>query len=458
MAKKITRKNVVLKKLTLGFEVEFFILNKADGTIAAGADDILKKIASTSHQKAQHNIVAESSKNLIEVGSYPDIDGASVMTNLIEALKQLLYAADELGYAVLPLGAYPGRYTPAMRSDASYWAQQKLLGKTRFQISGRCAGFHCHHSLPWGVFDRKKLMVKETANPKNMEALVSEYNLLIALDPVLTTLMQSSPFYQGRHIAKDSRMVLYRGDGQFGLPVRGLYSELPHFGALPSYEHSGADIIRSIENRYIDFFVAMTNAGVSNRRMPRYNSILNTNWTPVRINAHGTLEQRGMDMNHLPILLSASVLLWRTFHHVQQKGYKVVPHDLAKKEPFKLADKTIYVPPDTHVRGHLQRLSALEGLANDEVHEYCKRVLALVKQLDGDKVSWLLKPLETMLEERQTTSDKILAQAKALGHKNLKKSLPQGVAAEIAKTHSKQMFEDIVLMQEMIQANRTPTP
>lgn len=450
---KSATKTTPSKRFTTGFEVEFFITNKKDGTIAQGADDILKKVSETSPQKDAHNIVTESSKNLIEVGSYPDVDGANVMTNLIEALKQLLYAADELGYAIFPLGTYPGKFTPTMRPGARYKVQEKLHGKTRFQISGRCAGYHCHHSLPWGVFDSKKLMLKELGNSKNMETLLSEYNLLIALDPVLTTFMQSSPFYQGKHIAKDSRMVMYRGGEPFGLAGKGLYSHLPRFGALPAYEHSGTDIIRSIENRYMEFFAEMTATGIASKDMPKYPSILNTNWTPVKVNAHGTIEQRGMDMNHLTVVLSVSVLLWRMLHHVQQGSYKVVPHDLAKNEPFKLDGQTIYIPPDSHVREKLQRLSATEGLANDEVYTYCKRVVALVKSLDGEKVSWLLKPLETMLEERQTTSDKVLAQAKALGHKDLKKTLPQGIAAEIAKTHSKQVFEDIILMQKMIQAN-----
>ncbi len=451
MAKKKTaaKKAPTQKKATVGFEVEFFIIDKKTGEIAHGADEIVKR-ASESSQRESKNIVTESSKNLIEVGSYPDIDGANTMTNLMEGLKLLLYVADELGYAIYPLGTYPGKFTPSMREEAHYKSQQKLYGATRFQISGRCAGYHCHTSLPWGVFDAKTLMIKDLTNSKNQEALVHSYNMLIALDPVLTTFMQSSPFYQGKHVAKDSRMVVYRGGDEFKLGFEGLYTNFPRFGALPSYVHSGTDIINAIKARYKDRITAMLEAGIPDKDIPRYKSILTTNWTPVKINPHGTFEQRGMDMNHLPLVLSVSVLIWRVLHHIQDGFLKVVPRDSAKTEPFKLEKGTIYIAPDTHVRQHLQRLSATEGLTNDEVHNYCKRLVGLVKELDGKKVEWLLKPLEQMLESRQTTADKVLSQAKELGYKDLKKQLPQKIAREIALTHSKQMFEDLVLLQKMI--------
>ena len=448
--KKSQKKTPVRKRFTTGFEVEFFIIDKKTGTIAHGADDIIKKVAEKSKGKA-HNIVKESARNLIEVGSYPDTDGANTMANLIEGIRLLVSAADELGYAIFPLGTYPGKFTPSIRIDPRYKNQQKLHGKSRFQISGRCAGYHCHHSLPWGIFDSKTLKLKPRGNSKNMDIVVSAYNLLIALDPALATFMQSSPFYQGKHVAKDSRIVVYRGGEPFGLRTTGLYTNFPRFGALPPYEHSGTDLIHGIEERYKDRMAAMAEAGIPEKEMPKYRSVLTTNWTPVKVNAHGTLEQRGMDMNHLPLVLSVSVLLWRILYYVQEKQYKVVPHYLAKTEPFKLEKDTIYIAPDTHVRGHLQKLSALKGLESDEIYNYCKRLVALVRQLDGNKVEWLLKPLETMLETRQTTSDKIIAQARSLGHKDLKKPLPQSIASEIAKTHSKQMFEDIVLLQKMIE-------
>ena len=101
----------------------------------------------------------------------------------------------------------------------------------------------------------------------------------------------------------------------------------------------------------------------------------------------------------------------------------------------------------------LQKFSAHEGLENDLVYNYCKRLVNLVKQLEGNKIDPLLQPLTIMLSERQTIADKILSQAKKAGYTNKKKLLPQSVAQEIALTHSKQMFEDIIILEQMIEAN-----
>ncbi len=439
------------KRFTIGFETEFLIIDK-NGNIAPGADAILK-IASDKAGDRGHIITKECAENMIELGSYPDIKGSNTMKSLLDGLKLLTYAANEAGYMVLPLATYPGRFKPWMRKEFRYKVQAELFGKTRFDIAGRVVGYHCHYALPWGVFDQKTLMLKNLSDSKNQEYMVNAFNFLIAADPALTTLMQSSPFYQGRHLAKDSRVLVYRGGEDVDYP-KGLYAKMPDFGSLPRYVHAGTDIISRVEERYKKWIEALKTAGVSDAQMPHYRSILDTNWRPLKVNAHGTFEQRGMDMNHLPILLSVSVLLQIIVCKIQDGDMKVVPHDSAKAEPFYYDDKerTLYIPPDTHVIKHLQKLSAYEGLAHDEMWYYCKRLVGLAKLIGGESLAPLLQPLSTMLSERMTTSDKILAQARALGHKSTRKVLPQSIAAEIALSHAKQMFEDMVIIEKMIDA------
>lgn len=437
------------KKFTIGFETEFFVIDAA-GKPAAGGEVIYKKAAEAGAK--ENAITRECANNLIEAGSYPNVEGQNTMKSLLDGLKLLLYAAKESGYGIVPLGTYPGKFTPDMRKEARYKVQSKLFGKTRFQIAGRVAGYHCHYALPWGVFDAKTLTLKQLTDSKNQEHLVSAFNFLIAIDPVLTTFMQSSPFYQGRHFAKDTRMLVYRGGEDVGYP-KGLYANLPTFGSLPAYVHAGADLISRIEDRNKLWLETLSNAGV--RTKPEYRSILDTNWCPVKVNAHGTFEQRGMDMNRLPILFSVSVLIQTLMKRIQDGEYRVVPHDSGKNQPFSLdeKEKIIYIAPDTYVRKTLQKLSAYEGLANDEIYNYCRRLVLLVKQLEGEKIFQLLDPVTQMLAERKTQSDTILAQAKALGYKDRRKVLPQSIASQIALTHAKQMFEDIVILEKMIEVN-----
>jgi hypothetical protein len=140
---------------------------------------------------------------------------------------------------------------------------------------------------------------------------------------------------------------------------------------------------------------------------------------------------------------------------IQDGEYRVVPHDSGKNQPFSLdeKEKIIYIAPDTYVRKTLQKRSAYDGLANDEIYNYCRRLVLLVKQLEGEKIFQLLDPVTQMLAERKTQSDTILAQAKSLGYKDRRKVLPPSIAAEIALTHAKQMFEDIVILEKMIEVN-----
>lgn len=440
-----------LKKFTIGFEVEFFVIDK-EGRIAPGADKILAKIA---EKTKSHAVTKECALNLIELGSYPNVEGTDTMKSLLAGLKLLLESAEEAGYGILPLGTYPGKFTPEMRKDPRYRVQTTLFGKTRFQITGRCAGYHCHYALPWGVFDSQKLTLKELSDSKNQEYLVNAFNFLIAVDPALTTFMQSSPFYQGRHLAKDSRALVYRGSEELGYS-KGLYKDFPMFGSLPAYVHAGADLLSRIKERSDAWGTALAGIGVN--KPDFYRSILDTNWAPVKINAHGTFEQRGMDMNRLTILLSVSLLLQVILKHIQDGNLKVVPHDSAKAEPFVLDElaKTLRIAPDTHVRKYLQRAAAYEGLENEDIYNYCRRLLALAKTLGGKEMDELFQPLTDMLAERKTTADAILAEARSLGYKDMRKLLPQSIASQIALTHARQMSEDIVSLEKMINANVQP--
>ncbi len=435
-----------IKKFTIGFEVEFLIIDK-EGKPAPGADAILEKAAESGG--ANHAIVKECAENLIEVGSYPDPEGSNTMKSLLAGLKLLTYAADQAGYFALPMGTYPGKFTPIMRKDLKYRAQEKVFGKTRFQIAGRVAGYHCHYALPWGVFDAKSLTLKGLSDSRNQENLVNAFNFLIAMDPALSAFMQSSPFYQGRHIAKDSRLLAYRGGEALDYP-KGLYANLPFFGSLPDYVHTGADIMGRVTERHDTWLKILRAAGVTEKQMPEYRSVLETNWSGVKVNPHGTLEARGMDMSRLPILFSVSMLIQVILRHIQEGNIDVVPHDSAIASPFSLEDGKVYIAPETHVKKRLQRLSAYEGLASDEVYEYCRRLVNLAKALEGEKIEPLLAPLSLMLSERKTTADYMLAQAKAAGYKGKRTLLPAGIAADLALSQAKQLFEDIVLLEQMI--------
>jgi len=438
-----------LKRSTLGMEFEFFILNE-NGEVVSDVDRLLKKIEEKK-KEALKDIVHEASFNLVEVGSYPSVGGVDTMKSMIENLKLLLYTADELNLVICPLGTYPGVAKTTIRPVKKFNAYMKLIGTQRYSQTGRIAGFHFHYALPWGVFDRRKKELKKLINSKNKESLVHAHNFLIAADPALSTLLQSSPFYQGKYVAKDTRSLIWRAwDEDFY--SNSVYGNFPEFAALSPYKHTSTDIVNSIDKKYETWMNLLKNeAMLTPNKIPKYKSKFETNWSPVRINGHGTIEQRGMDMNHFTLIGSVSLMLSRILKAIQEDYYKVESSDIAIKEPFKLEKKTIFIPPDTHVRNTLQKASVMLGVENEEVWYYCKRLLSLCKLIEGKKIDGLLEPIEKIIKDKKTLSDQIIEEAKKLGHTDLKKPLSKEIATQIALEHSKTLFKETVLMQQFLE-------
>jgi len=438
-----------LKRSTLGFEVEFFILDK-NGKMVNECQTLLKKIEEKKRDPGA-NIVKESHQNMIEVNGYPGLKVTNTLPSLISNIRLLLYTAEELDLVLCPLAVYPGKHSQKTSPGLHYKSFEKLYGKKRFDLSARTVGFHFHYELPWGVFDAKKKMLKRMVNSKNMQSVVNVYNFLTATDPAISAFLQSSPFYQGQNLAKDCRkLIIEGGEDEDGLYFPdSLYAKNQEFGALPEYIHTSADLVNLIEKLYKKRMDDFKKLKLSKKAIPNYKSKLDTNWQPVRINKHGTTEARGMDMNHLQVIFAVSILLSRILRAIQEKYINVECSDIAISEPFKFEKNTIYIPPHSYVK-EMERKSVYKGFESEDVWYYCKRLLWLVKMIEGKKVEGLLDPLEKMIKNKKTVADEIIKQAQKLGHKDLKKELPADIAAEIALDHSKRLFKEIVIVEKMI--------
>lgn len=432
------KKRTRAKHFSLGLEAELFVIDSS-GAIAPGADDIL---AHADTLVRQHTITKECAKNIIELGSIPSDNRTQVVYSFLSELQLLHKAARDKGYWLLPLGTYPGAFAPTMRTDKRYQIQVEIFGKQRFLNAGRCCGFHCHYEMPKGVFDTEEKMLKSLHDSKHQEYLVHAFNTMVALDPVLTTFMQSSPFYQGKHLAKDSRVLVYRGGAELAYD-KSLYARSPNLGSLPPYVHTGANLISRVHERYQEWMTMLAATGIDEKDFPAYASILQPNWSAVKVNAHGTLEQRGMDMSHLPVLLATGALIQIILQRVQDGDIQVVPHDSAMAQPFALERKKLYIAPDTYVKKHLQPAAIYEGLASDDVYKYCKRAVALAQELGTKRDAAALESLVEILSARTTVSDDILLYAKNAGHRDLDKTLPTSIAKDIALAHATQFEHDI---------------
>lgn len=434
---------MVLKKSLTGFEVEFFTLNKS-GFIANAADPILKSIKQTKNQA----IKKECAHNMIEIASYPNEMIPHSMGHLLNEIEILAEAARKKNFLLCPLGTYPGTFNPVMRKDKPYKIKESIFGKNRFKIAGRCIGFHCHYTLPKGIFDSQMRILKMLVRSKIKDSLVNSYNMLVAIDPALTCFMQSSPFYQGKFLGKDSRLIMYRG-GHHLKNMGGLYANLEEFGDLPPYKLTALDIIDIISTRYEKWKSYIKTLGLNIKVISLYGSILDTTWNPVKINPNGTLEQRGMDMNHPMYIAGIGAMIKYVLKKLQEEYYAVVPSEIGIKEPFKMEGDTIYIPPYPYVRSELQKLSAYKGFDSDIVYDYCKRFFKLAQAcIPKDRIR-LTDSFKEMLNKRQTVSDAIIKYAKKNGYrKGL--TISNRLGAEIALEHSERLLQEIIVTRDFI--------
>ena len=395
-----------LKRSMSGYETEQFILDNK------GAIDN----SDTLYKKAIENAISvqkECAKGIIEMSCFPSKRLKTSSQSLLDNHVQLNDLANKNDMHLFPFGTYFGKHEPHFRRSKKYSMQSKILSEEKWRYAGLCVGVHQHYALPRGIFDKKNKMIKKMNNSKINKTLVDSYNFLTAIDPILTVFAQSSPYIDGEYLAKDSRVVAYRG-GSFLDFKKGLYSKHRLFGALSPYKSTVRDLVSAQKRRYEKFRIMIKNAGYNPDEMTSEKDILKYNWAPVKLNPHGTLEYRGYDMNYMSNIFSISTLLKFSLREIQQDFKMVVPLDMDSSEAFKVENNLIFVPPFSSVT-KLQKLSAYEGLANDDVYNYAKNFVNYAKNITNDDYQHLLNPVLKILDERKTVSDDIVKYFKKKG-------------------------------------------
>ena len=436
----------ITKHFKIGGEIEMFTLDM-DGRIVNRARELLEAVALKYPKIA---ITKECGKNMIEFGVPPDVSTAKVMHRMTSDVLTVVELAAELGIQLYPYSTYPGDFTPEFNEDDRYKAQENIFGKDRFRIAAECVGHHCHYTLPYGVFDGENKILKPLVNSKHKQSLVNIYNMAIAMDPALTVFAQSSPFFRGKYMGKDSRIIAYRG-GRALKNKDGLYAKYQKFGALQQYKHTGTDLIHTIENKNRHWLsIVKKHAPTHHSAIANSLPILATAWNPVKVNPHGTIELRGMDMNFMSILTATDLIINTIGRLIQEDFVQIVPSDIGLVAPFKQERNIIYIPPYSHVRLHLQYESAYKGLASDDVYKYASALFKLAKRNMPKDQHPLLQPLADMLKKRKTTSDKILSRLKKEGWEKDQEIIPER-AATLANTFAQEFKQDLIETKERLE-------
>ncbi|RLG13004.1 MAG: hypothetical protein DRN71_05535 [Candidatus Nanohalarchaeota archaeon] len=434
----------------VGLEIELHIIDEK-GKLSYKGLDLINKIKT---KYPEINVVKECGLNMVETGCYPHMNAYNPAVEMIGTIETIIRVAKENKLRVYPFGTYPGktesRFTPDI--NGNYKIKEKIFGVENFSLATKAVGFHHYYALPKGVFDYEKKNLRLLIDSKLKRSLLNTYNFEIAIDPILTLLTQSSPFFEGKLLAKDSRMLIYRGGKKLGYP--GLYSNFQQVGALPPYKQTETDLIRSIKRRQQRWKRAAKKADKNVNFGRMYATELDISWNPIKINKHGTLEQRGMDMNYMSIVLGVSVLLKSCLKKIQREFIEVIPSDIGIKDSFKLHNGIMYIPPHIFVREKLQKSSAYKGFDDDALYGYTKRFYMFAKSVTPEIYNPLLKNIENMIRKKSSVSDKIVGFAKRKKMIDSSGEISQKDAQVIALHFSKKFENDLKKTREIVEKIR----
>jgi len=390
-------------------EIEMHLL-ESDGKISYRANEVIKNVKSINKNIP---IVKECGKNMVEFGCYPTVNTISPALDMINSIEVTNEYLEKNNLHFYPFATYPGKIKSKFTESGTYNIKKKIFGDS-FNIAPRVTSMHHHYSLPKGVFDTNKKRLRLFKQSKLKRSLINSYNLEIALDPVLTLFTQSSPFFEGKYLAKDSRLVTYRGGKKLRYP-EGLYANHRSLGHLPSYVHNQTDLMLQNKRKQIMMKRLIKKADPKADFDKIYPTKLDIGWTPVKVNKHGTLEQRGMDMNLLSTLFSVSTMIKYSLRKIQREFIEIIPTDFGLSNAFKEENGLMYIPPHGTIL-NLQKASAYDGLANKTLYEYSKRYLNFTKSIIPKKYQTLIKPISEMIESKKTMSDRILSYSKRKGY------------------------------------------
>ena len=438
-----TKSSKPLKYSKVGMEIETHIIDE-NGSVSDRSEEIIKKVKEVDEKIP---IIKECGKNMLEFGCYPSDELAIPALDLVYSLETTFEIAKKMNLTMFPFATYPGKFKPIQSSGPGYKLKKKIFGEEKFEYAMKCTGFHNHYSLPKGVFDYKKLHLKELKNSKLSRNMISAYNFEIAIDPILTLFAQSSPFIDGNYLAKDSRMLVYRGGRK--LKYDGLYAKHQQIGGLPPYKQTVTDLMHSQLLRVKTWKKLIKKSYPNVKFEELYESPLDVGWNPVKINPHGTIEQRGMDMNFISTLVAVSVLIKSYMRKIQEEFIEVLPADFGMEEPFKFEKGILYIPPHSYVRNQLQNFSAYKGFSSKELYEYASKFFKLGKEIAEKEELILLNPIKDMLDTKDSMSDKIVNYAKSKGYYNEGK-INNKDAAEMALYYSDKFYEDFLQIKQHI--------
>ena len=362
-----------LEDRRVGLEQEFFLVDE-DGVLSNRADEFLTRCreAAVAAGRVPESYAPECAKSMVEVSTLPVYTLDELSREYLASLELALDAGRDLGLRLYPLATYPLGVEPSLRDEPHYQIQARAVGRERFANAGRCAGVHLHLEVAGDPIDART-GISYGSTEAAREELLNLYNLATAFDAALIALTRSCPFYEGINDGLAARTALYRGDPE--LAPYGLYARHGAVGGLLPYAGNAMELVEQQFARYHAWLETLDRAGIEHRLFFELGGGLlqASSWNPVRLNAHGTVELRGIDSNYPETVLAISSLVSAAADRVRRESLSVLPREDLRV--FEVAEGTLSVPSFGYLNGELFRAAVTGGTESPAVQSYLDSVL-----------------------------------------------------------------------------------
>src|SRR5918997_5538892 len=362
-----------LEDRRMGLEQEFFLVDE-DGVLSNRADEFLTRCgeAAVAAGRDPESYAPECARSMVEINTPPVCTLDELSREYLASLELALNAGRDLGLRLYPLATYPLVMKPSLRDETHYQIQARAVGRERFVNAGRCAGVHLHLEVARGTIDARAGVSYDSTEAAR-EELLNLYNLATAFDAALIALTRSCPFYEGINDGMAARTALYRGDPE--LAPHGLYALLQIVGGLLPYASSAEELVEQQFARYHAWLETLDRVGIERRLFFELGGGLlqASSWNPVRLNAHGTVELRGIDSNYPETILAIGSLVSRAADRVRRESLSILPREDLRV--FEVTGGTLSVSSFGYLDGDLFRAAVTGGTESPAVNSYLDSVL-----------------------------------------------------------------------------------
>ena len=345
--------------------------------------------------------------NMIEIGTIPSHEPIDVIKDYLFNLLLVENVSIREDVALVPLGALPMEFLPHSLPKWAYYLQNSILdGKKQdnwsmeqtspLKAAGNCAGIHMHveiETAPEFLFSNRELMDK--------------FNMGLMMSPLIA--LGSSPYSFDIHEASSMRGYSY---------YQGVYKNDPLLGGLAPVMDSSADVLIYFQQGMFSWIDRGMSLGFPQEDLLRLTNKKGANWSPVRWNrAWNTIEIRCVDSDRMDLDAAKFIFVCNAMARMDLSGEKLECRELDEALPLTLENVELFfnVEEGSVTIPHTQMITELFdravrfGIRDKIIKRYIQRLMNFAQEKSLKHHQWAYTILKDMVDNNQTTSEKILA-------------------------------------------------